>query len=201
MLNKVGGALYGHRQNTIAARAVLKDRTHDRQGEMPMATRQNTQYNTRRREVSRNPYVYGNLAHQLEAVPQRRRQPNRQPNQRRQPKQRPVAVPVLSGAAFMFLMMAAVAVLVTCFVYLHVQSNLTQMKNEVISLQTSNAEMKLENKETYANIVASVDLSEVYQIATGQLGMIQAVDNQVFTYDNKKSDMVKQYGDIPKASR
>lgn len=177
------------------------DRTHDRQGEMPMATRPNKQYNTRRRQVNHNPYVYGNLAHQLEEVPQRRRQPNRHSEQKRAPKQRPVAVPVLSGSAFMFLIVAAVAVLVSGFMYLRVQSNLTQMKNQVISLQTSNAELKMENKETYANIVASVDLSEVYQIATGELGMIQAVDNQVFTYDNKKSDMVKQHGDIPKASK
>ena len=47
----------------------------------------------------------------------------------------------------------------------------------------------------------SVDLSEVYASATGEFGMIQAVDNQVYKYDNKKSDMVKQYGDIPGCSK
>ena len=47
----------------------------------------------------------------------------------------------------------------------------------------------------------SVDLSQVYEIATGELGMIQPVDNQVYKYDNKKSDMVKQYGDIPGSSK
>jgi hypothetical protein len=47
----------------------------------------------------------------------------------------------------------------------------------------------------------SVDLAEVYAIATGELGMTQAVDNQVYKYDNNKSDMVKQYADIPSATK
>lgn len=85
--------------------------------------------------------------------------------------------------------------------YLHVQSGITQMKNEVISLQSEIADAKQENDDAYQNVMDSVDLSEVYAIATGQLGMIQAVDNQVYKYDNKKSDMVKQYGDIPASSK
>lgn len=75
------------------------------------------------------------------------------------------------------------------------------MKNEVVSLQTEIIEMEQENDEAYQKIMDSVDLSEVYAIATGELGMIQSVDNQVYKYNNNKSDMVKQYGDIPSASK
>ena len=135
----------------------------------------------------RNGYVYGNLAHQLEEIPERRKQP--------------VAMPSIGFSSFVFLMAALSLVLVAGFMYLHVQSGITQMKNEVISLQSEIADAKQENDDAYQKVMDSVDLSEVYAIATGQLGMIQAVDNQVYKYDNKKSDMVKQYGDIPASSK
>ena len=134
----------------------------------------------------RNGYVYGNLAHQLEEIPERRK---------------PVVMPSIGFSSFVFLMAALSLVLVAGFMYLHVQSGITQMKNEVISLQSEIADAKQENDDAYQKVMDSVDLSEVYAIATGQLGMIQAVDNQVYKYDNKKSDMVKQYGDIPASSK
>lgn len=146
-------------------------------------------------------YVYGNVAHQLEEVPRRRERPQRQRQIKVYPKQRPVAMPSISGASFVFLLAAAVITLAFCFNYLRAQSGITQMENEVVALQSQIAETKVENDETYQKITDSVDLSEVYKIATGELGMVQAVDNQVYQYENKKSDMVKQYGDIPDASK
>ena len=104
-------------------------------------------------------------------------------------------------SSFLFLAAAAIVVVVTAFIYLQVQSGITQMKNDVIALQSEIAETKQENEDTYQKIMDSVDLSQVYEIATGELGMIQPVDNQVYKYDNKKSDMVKQYGDIPGSSK
>lgn len=150
----------------------------------------------------RSGYVYGDLAHQLEEVPERRTQPVRRRKTKTYPKQKPVTLPAsLEPASFLFLTAAIVVVLATAFVYLRVQSGITQMKNDVISLQSEIAETKQENEETYQKIMDSVDLSQVYEIATGELGMIQPVDNQVYKYDNKKSDMVKQYGDIPGSSK
>ncbi|MBO5483735.1 MAG: hypothetical protein J5979_00820 [Lachnospiraceae bacterium] len=149
----------------------------------------------------RQSYVYGNVARQLEEVPERRERPERQRRTKRYPKQRPVAMPSISGASFVFLMAAALITLAFCFNYLRIQSGITQMKNETVALQNQIAETKVSNEEAYQKISDSVDLSEVYKIATGELGMVQAVDNQVYKYKNKKSDMVKQYGDIPEASK
>lgn len=150
----------------------------------------------------RNRYMYDNLAHQLEEVPERRTQPVRRRKTKTYPQQKPVALPVsIEPSSFLFLVAAVIVVLATAFVYLRVQSGITQMKNDVISLQSEIAETKQENEEAYQKIMDSVDLSQVYEIATGELGMIQPVDNQVYKYDNKKSDMVKQYGDIPGNSK
>ena len=39
--------------------------------------------------------------------------------------------------------------------------------------------------------------SEIYEKATKKLKMVQAESNQIYKYKNRKSDMVKQYADIP----
>ncbi len=142
-------------------------------------------------------YVYGNLAHQLEEVPERRQQPQRRRRHKVYPQQKPAAMPSIGFSSFVFLTMAIILVLGAGFAYLHVQSGITKMKDQVVSLQAEITETKQKNDEDYQKVMDSVDLSEVYSVATKQFGMIQAVDNKVYKYDNKKSDMVKQYGDIP----
>lgn len=169
-----------------------------------MADRTNYQRRTNSsytRNASYGRYVSGNLAHQLEEVPQRRQQPQRRRRTRVYPKQKAVAMVSISAGSFFFLMVAGLITLTFCFNYLRVQSGITQMKNEVVALQASNAETKIANEEAYQKVMDTVDLSEVYQIATGELGMVQAVNNQVYQYNNQKSDMVKQYGDIPEAKK
>lgn len=155
---------------------------------------------SRNGQASNYGYMYDNLARQLEEIPERQPRPRRRRRLKVYPKQRPVAMPSISGISFLFLAAAAAVILLFGFQYLRVQSGLTQMKSKVITLQEQNAETKLLNEETYQNIMDTVDLSEIYDIATEKLGMVQAVDNQVFQYENKKSDMVKQYGDIPSSS-
>lgn len=98
-----------------------------------------------------------------------------------------------------FLMGAVVITLAVSFLYLKNQADVTRMQKEVVTMQKEIQQTREENQEAYQKIEASVDLSEVYDIATGKLGMVQAVNNQLYTYKNKKSDMVKQYADIPEA--
>jgi cell division protein FtsL len=145
--------------------------------------------------------VYDNLAREPEEVAVPERRPQRRRRRKVYPQQKPVAMPSISGASFLFLLAAAVVTVTICFIYLHVQSGITSMKNQVVSLQSEIAQTKEENEEAYQRIMDSVDLAEVYAIATGELGMTQAVDNQVYKYDNNKSDMVKQYADIPSATK
>ncbi len=160
-----------------------------------------SRYTQNRTTSNRSGYVYGNVAHQLEEVPERKQRPERRKHTKVYPRQRPVDMPSISAGSFVFLVAAAVVVMVFCFQFLRVQSGITQMQNEAVALQNEIAETKIENEEAFRRISDSVDLSQVYETATKELGMTQAVDNQVYTYDNKKSDMVKQHGDIPEASK
>ena len=42
----------------------------------------------------------------------------------------------------------------------------------------------------------SVNLQKIYNIATKDLGMVFANNNQIITYDNNESAYVRQYNDI-----
>ena len=67
---------------------------------------------------------------------------------------------------------------------------LAQLKQEYEQLQTDN-----DNREALLN--ASVDVQEIYRIATQQLGMSYPEKHQVITYQKAESGYVAQYEDIP----
>lgn len=142
-------------------------------------------------------YVEGNTVRKANAVPKRRERIQERPEPKRYPQKKPVRIPGISGKAFVFLTTMLGAVMLCGFSYLSTQDNVRSMKKEVVSLQTEIAEQREDNNETYQKIVESVDLSEIYKRATKKLKMVQAENNQIYTYSNKKSDMVKQYADIP----
>ena len=47
------------------------------------------------------------------------------------------------------------------------------------------------------SINTSIDLNEIYEIATKELGMVYAKKDQVLLYDKTESEYVRQYEDIP----
>ena len=46
-------------------------------------------------------------------------------------------------------------------------------------------------------MTASVDLEHVKDVAMNELGMVYATQDQVRLYDDKSSDYVKQYEELP----
>ena len=132
-------------------------------------------------------YVEGSAARVYDVEPLRREQERkrreeeyqRRERERRNPYSRTVELPGVHRASVLFLIMAVAAVFYVCFSYVQTQ--------------------KEDNEQEYQTVVDSVDLADVYRKATQELGMVRAKKDQVYTYQNKKSDMVKQYGEIPDA--
>lgn len=153
--------------------------------------------NTQSSGYQEHPYIEGNTVRKVAAVPKRREEVERRPERRRQPRRQPVALPGISGRSFLFLATMLCAVIAISFLYLSTQNEVHGLKNEIVSLQSQIAEQREENEEVYQEIIESVDLAEIYEKATNKLKMKQAKNNQIYTYSNKKSDMVKQYADIP----
>lgn len=172
---------------------------------MSVESRNHTEYNYRsERHIPnsrRGAYVDGNTVRKIQAEPRRREEDLPQRKLKRSHQRKPVRMAGIDGTSFMFLTCALVVVLAVAFSYITAQNNVHVMKNNVVELQTQIAEIKEDNNEKYEEIIGKVDLSEVYRKATKKLHMVRAKNNQVYTYDNKKSGMVKQYADIPGADK
>ena len=66
------------------------------------------------------------------------------------------------------------------------------------SMESKVEKLKNENDTLETRINAYVNLENVYEIATKELGMVYASKDQVITYDKTESEYVRQYEDIPK---
>ncbi|MCI8769532.1 MAG: hypothetical protein HFH73_00040 [Lachnospiraceae bacterium] len=142
-------------------------------------------------------YVEGNTVRKADALPKRRERVQERPEPRRYPERQPAVIPGISGKNFVFLTTMVSLIAATGFTYLTAQSDVRGMKKKIVAMQSEIAEQKEENDAAYQEIVDSVAISEIYKKATEKLRMVQAENNQIYTYKNKKSDMVKQYADIP----
>ncbi|WP_343247450.1 hypothetical protein [Diplocloster hominis] len=157
---------------------------------MAARKKQNTTYQRRN-------YIEGNTVRKLEVLP------NRQETQAPRKKtgvstlrNREKALHMNPGYV-LFLSVATILVLATCVNYLKLQSTLAGQLNEISSLETQLNTLKAENDAEENRVTASVDLEHVKDVAMNELGMVYATQDQVRLYDDKSSDYVKQYEELP----
>lgn len=149
------------------------------------------------------PYVHGTAAVQPEVYTrpdeeQRRRrsrtQSVRQDNRIRRNQERAMYMDL---PYVILLTIASICTLYLCVNYLHVQSSITARMHNIESLETKLEQMKAENDALETSINTSIDLNEIYETATKELGMVYANKDQVLLYDKTESEYVRQYEDIP----
>ncbi len=149
------------------------------------------------------PYVQGTAAVQPEVYerpekePRRKRshtQSVRQDNRIRRNQERAMYMDL---PYVILLTIASICTLYLCVNYLHVQSSITARMHNIESLETELEQMKAENDALETSINTSIDLNEIYEIATKELGMVYANKDQVLLYDKTESEYVRQYEDIP----
>lgn len=146
-------------------------------------------------------YVEGNTVRKADALPKKKERIQERPVPKKYPERKPAVISGISGRNFIFLTAMAAIIAAVGFTYLSAQSEVRGMKKKIVAMQSEIAEQKEENDTAYQEIVDSVAISEIYKKATEKLRMVQAENNQIYTYKNKKSDMVKQYADIPESDR
>ena len=164
-----------------------------------MATRQGRQYASgrdayQRQTTYRDVFVEGNTVRYTNE----RRSPVQQPvpEKRVIPGTRPATHPMSVGYA-LFLVLAMVVAGSALINYIQMQYEVTSNAKYIASLESELISLTQTNDETYAKIVAGVDLDEVRKIAMSQLGMIYPEEGQIITYSNTGRDYVRQYQDIP----
>ena len=92
---------------------------------------------------------------------------------------------------------AVLTSLYLCVSYVMVYSDIEAAGEEIASLERQIEKMTAANEIGYAEVDSELDLDYVYKVATKKLGMVPASKNQIYKYDNKKSDRVIQHNNIP----
>ena len=95
------------------------------------------------------------------------------------------------------LTIAAVCTLYFCVSYLQLQSSIAARLNHIEALEASIEKKKADNDALETRINTSIDLDNIYKIATEELGMVYANKDQVRMYNKTESEYVRQYEDIP----
>lgn len=146
-------------------------------------------------------YVYGTAAPKLEPdrEPRRQRESERRANVRQQQRIRRNQEKALHMDLpyVIMLTIASLCTLYLCVNYLHLQSSITGRMHNIESLEASLDQMKRENDALETSIETSIDLNEIYRVATEELGMVYANKDQVMLFDKTESEYVRQYEDIP----
>ena len=96
----------------------------------------------------------------------------------------------------LFLSVAAVAVVMVCIFYLRLQATSTQLQKKTVSLQTQLKNLQIENDIVYNEIISGVDLEQVREVATEELGMTYPSQSQIVSYEAVSSDYVKHYEEM-----
>lgn len=102
----------------------------------------------------------------------------------------------MSPVAFVVFAAAVAVMLYLCAGYIQARSAVTNLSKKVVEKETEYNELKAKNDSNLKEVESSINLQKIYGIATKDLGMVFANNNQIVTYDNSESAYVRQYEDI-----
>lgn len=115
--------------------------------------------------------------------------------------QREVEEASFGFVSMLVLSLAVVLTGIMCYFYLAAQSEIQLAKSEIVALQTEIEELSSANTMAKEQIEDAISLRRVYLIATRQLGMVHPSKNQIIPYKSIKSNVVRQYAQIPKEDK
>ena len=102
----------------------------------------------------------------------------------------------MNFATFAVLAVAVLVMLYLCTGYIQAKSAVTSLNKEIVTKETEYNSLKAKNDSNLKEIESSVNLQKIYNIATKDLGMVFANNNQIVTYGDSESAYVRQYNDI-----
>lgn len=146
-------------------------------------------------------YTQGSAARKLNQVPEiieepeERKQPKHQVN--RQTKRNVERARAFSFKYTVMLTIATVFLFSSCFYMLSIQAKITDQRREIAMLESNLNQLTDTNDETSKRIESSVNLPEIYKVATTELGMVYPKAGQVVSYEASNPDYVKQFRDVP----
>ena len=141
-------------------------------------------------------YVRGNLARNIDVREALKERPTSEPLREYRgelKKQRKMSM----GFLYVAFLGLAVCVLVGSLVsYLKLQSDITNMVDNISKYEKTLNILTLENDDEYSKIVNAVDYDYIRKVAIEELGMVYASEDQIVSYEREYSDYVRQLADV-----
>ena len=155
--------------------------------------------------VNEQYYTQGNTSRKLNVEPEIIERPveeRREERQVRRQKNKSISRNAERAKAFSplytcMLMVATIFLFGSCFYMLTVQATITEQRREIAMLESNLNSLTDNNNEMSKRIESSVDLTEIYNVATTELGMVYPKAGQVVSYEASNPDYVKQFKDVP----
>lgn len=95
------------------------------------------------------------------------------------------------------LIVVTVFALSFCVKYLDIQAQISDRNTKISELEKSITNITSQNDSLDYSVNSYIDVDKVYKIATEELGMIVAGENQIKLYESSELEYMKQYADIP----
>lgn len=156
--------------------------------------------------MSKNYYVNGSTVRQMEAMPvrqpqktdRREREEQKRRKHRRNAIRRNRARALFMSKGYVTFLTVCVAIVALAAVSLiQIQSEVTKNMESIAALESQITDLKSENDARYKEIVTSVDLDYIKEVAINELGMHYATEDQVIYYSVENNNFMDQYSDIP----
>lgn len=103
----------------------------------------------------------------------------------------------MSRGFVVFLSAMSIVAMFMCVSYIELKTQITRQTKQIASLQTDLNELKSDNDALENANETSVDLDEIYRIATEKLHMHYPTEKQIVSYSTDGSGYVRQYSNVP----
>lgn len=145
--------------------------------------------NSRTEEQEQLSYEYaGNAVRKAKAIPSGKKQ---------QAVRRKVKKQNMGKGYILFLTLISIVTIFLCVSFLKLKSDITIQTKKIASLESEISSLKAENDAYYNDVISSIDLDEVREIAINRLGMKYPVKEQIFTFSTVGNSYVRQYHKVP----
>lgn len=150
-------------------------------------------------------YVNGSAVRQLDALPVRREKVDRRKIQEQQQKKRRRNAAKRNRERALYMSKSYVTFLTICIgivafaavSLVQIQSQVTQRMEHIAALESQITDLKADNDARYKEIITSVDLDYIKNVAINELGMQYATEDQIIYYSVENNNFMDQYSDIP----
>lgn len=149
-------------------------------------------------------YIDGNAVRKVQGVPERHKELREKhleiekKNSRKKAAQRNLQRELkMSFSYVVFLVMASVIMVSVCVQYLRVQTSIISRQEEIVEVKSELNTLISQNDAIEYNVDSYIDVENIIKIATRELGMIKAGEEQISLYERSESEYMKQIEDIP----